>query len=56
MLTNKYYDTDGQLAYALSRKLSARAGVRFQNRDNTDPTREFDEFSVFAGLGYRLGR
>lgn len=55
-LTDRYYEAGGQLGYALSRKLSARAGIRFQNRDNTDSLRDYDEYSVFAGLGYRLGR
>jgi hypothetical protein len=54
--TEKHYATDGQLRYALSRKLSANGGVRFQRRDHTDPLQEFDEYSIFAGLGYYLGR
>jgi hypothetical protein len=55
--TDRYYQADGQLGYDLSRKLNARAGVRFQNRSNTDPlVAEYDEYSIFAGLDYRLGR
>jgi len=56
MITEKYSQADGQLGYALSRKLNAHAGVRFQTKNSTLPQNEFDEFSVFAGLGYLLGR
>jgi hypothetical protein len=54
--TDKYFVTDGQVVYALSRKLSAQGGVRFQKRTNTDPLQEYDEYSIFAGVGYHLGR
>lgn len=55
-LTDKYYQAGGQLGYGLTRKLRTYAGIQFQNRDNTDPAAGYDEFSIYAGLGYRLGR
>lgn len=54
--TDKYYQAEGGLGFALSRKLNARAGVQVRNRDNTDPQNEYNEYSVFASLGYSLGR
>ncbi len=54
--TENRYITDGQLTYALSRKLDANGGIRFQRRDDTDPLQEYDEYGIFAGIGYHLGR
>lgn len=54
--TDRFYSASGRVGYALSRRLDAHAGVSLQSRTNPDPLSEYDEYSVFAGVGYRLGR
>jgi hypothetical protein len=55
-VTDKYSLAGGQLNYNLTSKMNAYTGVRFQNRDSTAAGAGYDEYSVFAGIGYRLGR
>lgn len=55
--TDKEYLLSGRVNYSLTRKLSANAGVQVQTKDSSNvPLREYDEFRVFAGVGYQLGR
>ncbi|HUT40286.1 MAG TPA: outer membrane beta-barrel protein, partial [Gammaproteobacteria bacterium] len=54
--TNKDYLIGGNLRYNLSRKLSCRFNLAYEERDSTQPTAEYDEFRVYAGIGYTLRR
>ena len=53
--TDKEFIVDGRLDYRLSRKLNANAGLRVRGKDSSVVNREYDELSIYAGVGYRFG-
>ena len=55
-ITDKNYNASGQLNYALSRKLTTNAGVKYQTKNSSNSLNDYDELSINAALSYRLGR
>jgi hypothetical protein len=54
---DKEFIIGSRVNYQLDRKLSTNAGLQFANKDSDAvPDRGYDEWRVFAGVAYRLGR
>jgi hypothetical protein len=54
--TDKEYSVGGIIAYQLTRKLRCDLNVRYRDKNSTQSIDEFNEFSVFAGIVYGVGR
>jgi hypothetical protein len=54
--TDKEYSLGGRVGYQLSPKLSCNLDLRYRDKDSTLSTDEYQEFSVFAGIVYGIGR
>ncbi len=53
--TDKYYTVGAQIGYQMSRKLRTVFDLQYQDKDSTDDTQEFSEFSGLINLVYGYG-
>jgi len=53
--TDNEYSVGANLGYSLSRKLRAVFDVNFNNKESTDATQRYNEFSAFFSLVYGYG-
>jgi hypothetical protein len=56
MREDEEYIFGGTMRYLLSRKLRCSFDLVYQKRDSTLSTSNYDEYRVFAGLEYAIGR
>ena len=52
--TDKVYRIGGDVAFKLSRKLTANVGLAYQDKQSTDSIDEYTEYNVAAGINYAL--
>ena len=50
------YTIGGNVRYQLSRNLSSSFDLKYRNRDSTEKSQIFDEWSVYASLVYGFGQ